>query len=194
MSAIAVWSLILGTLAFAFAVTPLFGVSFLFAIPGLILGIVALARREKPFSVALLGLIISAVGWLISIIVAVAVAASTVQSLQSIKNLPPKPATSVSASKPAASVPAIAPIVWSGDGELVTEKQTLNGDFKVTLTTSADCYYGPDLNGAGFPNVPSLMAPGTVESNLYDLSGEYYLQMFTGPSPQCPWTLTLTPN
>lgn len=74
MSAIAIWSLILGTLAFAFAVTPLFAVSFLFAIPGLILGIVALARRKKPFAVALLGLIISVVGWIISIIVAIAVA------------------------------------------------------------------------------------------------------------------------
>ena len=188
---ITVFSFVLGLIAFLCAVTPAYAISFLFAIPGLILGIVALARQRKPFWMSLSGLIISAVGWLVSIVVAAVVAAS---SLHPATSTVTTPAPAASSSQSAPSVPARSSVVWSGDGEMTTDKQALSGDYKVTLTATQDCFYGPNLEGAGHEVMPSLNATGTAESFLYGLTGDYYITMFTGPSPRCPWTLTFTPN
>lgn len=37
--------------------------------------------------------------------------------------------------------------------------------------------------------------PVDGETNVYGLeSGNYYLNVITGPAPGCPWTVTLTPQ
>jgi hypothetical protein len=194
---ITVFSFALGLVSLVLAVTPGYLASFLVAIPGLILGIIALARRKRPFWMSLAGLLSSALGWFISIVVSLVVAASSVNpATTSVITRAPASPNSQSAPSVVAPTPIVAPapVVWSGDGELTTDKQELNGDYKVVLTVTQDCYYGPNLEGAGRENLPSLQAVGTVESFVYGLSGDYYIKMFTGPSPNCPWTLTFTPN
>jgi hypothetical protein len=188
---VAILSLVFGAWAFVFAVTPAYPISFLFAIPGLILGIIALARKMMPFWASLSGLISSSVGWLISIIVAVVVAAS---ALHSGVPLIKAPAPAAPNSQSAPEVAARATVVWSGDGDITTDKHALSGDYKVTFTANAVCDYFPSLEGAGSEDLASLATAGTVESYVYGLTGDYYMKMVTGASPNCPWTLTFTPN
>jgi hypothetical protein len=96
ISAIAMLALVFGVFAFVLAVTPGFAVSFLFAIPGLVLGIIAVAKRKQPFGLSVSGLVISATSWFLSIVVAVVVVAVTAASMVSSNVSAPDPSPSVS--------------------------------------------------------------------------------------------------
>lgn len=84
----------------------------------------------------------------------------------------------------------IAPIVVAGDGEANTAPIQLNGDYRVVWTVGNDCFYGADLEGADRESIFTASEPGSGETFLYDLRGEYYVQMITGPSPACPWSIS----
>lgn len=88
------------------------------------------------------------------------------------------------------------PRTLSGGGELNTEPFRLaGGDYTAAYDFGGDCYYSIDIEG------PSQDAAGTGDGPIADTTvlygldaGEYHLEVITGPTPNCPWTVTLTPR
>lgn len=87
----------------------------------------------------------------------------------------------------------------SGGGERSTDPFELDGGrYAVTYKLDQDCYYSASLSPVEGDGIPESLATGTGpiegDSNVYDVTGgEYYVEMITGPDPDCPWEITLTP-
>jgi hypothetical protein len=85
-------------------------------------------------------------------------------------------------------------ITKSGPGKEVTGKFTLEGDYSIAWTTGGDCTYYGDLE----PGNNSIFQADTALSgrnNIYGLSaGTYWIDVNTFAPPECPWTVTLTPQ
>ena len=81
----------------------------------------------------------------------------------------------------------------SGDGQTNSAQMDLTGDYTVTWSTAGDCYYSADLQGPNRERLFTADAATAGTGNLYDLEGVYHVEMITGPSPSCPWIVTLTP-
>jgi hypothetical protein len=82
---------------------------------------------------------------------------------------------------------------FSGEGETIgTEKRILGGDYKISWETFGKCYYAADLSSG-----ESLFTAGDLASSnsyLYELvEGEYFLNVNTGPVPNCPWQISFVP-
>ena len=85
---------------------------------------------------------------------------------------------------------------FEGGGERSTEAFRLSGDYVVTVTTGSDCFYGIDLDDAddGFTeeSLATRSEPGTTTTNLFAIPrGRYFIDVITGPSPDCPWTVRI---
>lgn len=85
---------------------------------------------------------------------------------------------------------------WSHTGEQSTEPFTLAGGRYVAMwELDSDCFYSLALKspeGPGRVDVGGGDEPGRYRDNLYDIEpGEYYLNVITGPPPNCSWRLTL---
>lgn len=71
------------------------------------------------------------------------------------------------------------------------------GRYKATFSFKAGCAYYVDLRDVK-DEVPSMSVgtgDGPVDgtNNLYAVpAGEYYLNVNTGPVPECPWSVALT--
>ncbi len=90
---------------------------------------------------------------------------------------------------------ARAPVTFAGDGQANSVQAAMSGNYTFAWQTSGSCYYAADLEGGTFSeSVFSADSALTGSGNLYDLEAlDYYLQMITGPSPNCAWTITFTP-
>lgn len=90
-----------------------------------------------------------------------------------------------------------APVVLTADGANVTAPFRLaGGTYKSTWQTFGphDCYHGGKLNGGTYGTVMTAQGITQGETYVYDVEpGEYYVEVFTGPSPNCRWQITLTP-
>lgn len=86
-------------------------------------------------------------------------------------------------------------VTWQGDGQMDSDVAHLAGNYRLDWETLGDCFYAGDLEGGRLrPSVVSSNGIGTGTTNLQDLApGDYYLQMITGPSPDCGWKVTLSP-
>ena len=85
---------------------------------------------------------------------------------------------------------------FSGGGEQATEAFLMGGDYVVTVTTGSDCYYGIDLEdadgGFNWESLATRSEPGTSTTNLFAIPrGRYFIDVITGPSPDCPWTVRI---
>jgi hypothetical protein len=161
------------------------------SVAGIILGIIGLNLQDRQRGQAVWGLVLASIALFISsglFSPSVSISAQTESAS--------KPAAS-SVSPTVSQEPAAArgTITYSGTGELNTAKQQLNGDYQASFETMGDCYYSGKLKGAGTADLPTVDEAGTVISNFYDISpGDYFVDMITGPSPGCGWSLTLTPT
>jgi hypothetical protein len=99
-------------------------------------------------------------------------------------------------SSPEASEPAdAATVTYSGEGDVITAPQHLEGDYRVDWTTGGDCTYYGHVEPGSFMEAFSASAATSGTSYLYDLTpNDYYLDVITGPAPSCPWTATFTPQ
>lgn len=90
-------------------------------------------------------------------------------------------------------VPPRAVVTLSGDGKFDSANFNLSGDYTVTWKTSQACSYYVSLE-PGFKDVFSAVAPMTGTGNIHGLAaGKYYFHVNTGPSPECAWSVNLTP-
>jgi hypothetical protein len=104
---------------------------------------------------------------------------------------PPRPPTTTT--PPPTPEPEVVTISAEGDGN--TPPFNLGGgDYLVTATFGADCYYGLELTGLDGQrrhNVGTSLDPGKQETYIYGVQpGRYYIMTYTGPPPRCPWSLT----
>lgn len=85
------------------------------------------------------------------------------------------------------------------NGELSTDPFDIDGGrYVVTYRLDGDCYYSARLSPVEGDLIPESLAVGRGpvegEGNVYDVApGSYYVEMITGPDPNCPWEITLTP-
>ena len=84
----------------------------------------------------------------------------------------------------------VAPITVSLEGDGNTAPFELDGDYKVTWSTAGDCYYSADLEGADRESLFSASDVASGETYIYGFSGNFYVQMITGPAPNCGWSIT----
>jgi hypothetical protein len=188
---VGVAALIVGIAALAFCANPsTFFLALLFGFAGIVLGIIGLNIQNDQRGQAIWGLVLATLALIIYsgiLIPSVSISAQTE---------PDSVSTTGSASPTSSqeSATARATITCAGTGDGNSAKQPLSGDYQVTLDALGDCFYGGDLEGSGSEDLPTIMKSGTVTSSLYGISaGDYYVDMITGPSPGCGWTLTLTP-
>lgn len=88
---------------------------------------------------------------------------------------------------------ASAAVVLKADGQQDTAPFHLDsGRYKSTWQAFDDCEYFGDLKPGNFPYVlrAARVASGQTFINGVK-SGEYYIHMNTGPSPECRWQITL---
>jgi len=95
--------------------------------------------------------------------------------------------------------PAAEPIVQSGQGVGLTPPfEVPAGDYAVHYNFGQDCYYSGDLrptDGDEFDGFDIGSGQGPIEGDTYAYDvpgGEYYIDLNTGPAPNCPWEITLT--
>lgn len=97
------------------------------------------------------------------------------------------------------AAPTPAPTTLSGGGDTSTDPFTLDGGrYAVHYRFDGSCYYSATLESpSGEPMLVDLgTGDGPVEgdTNAYAVEpGDYYVQVITGPAPNCPWEITLTP-
>ena len=95
---------------------------------------------------------------------------------------------------PAAATQEI--VTFSGEGELNTDKVSMAGDYAVSWETFASCYYSAEVEGdsGGGEQAFTASDPYVGSNNIYGLAADsYYLQVITGPAPDCGWSVTFTP-
>ena len=90
------------------------------------------------------------------------------------------------------------PITLTGEGEMNSAKTALRGDYAVDWKTLGDCYYSADLRAKetslDAKTVFTAAKAGSGTGNVYGLNADdYFLKVITGPSPDCGWSVTLTP-
>jgi hypothetical protein len=83
-----------------------------------------------------------------------------------------------------------------GTGEKSTNPFQLNGDYAVVIRTSGDCYYAFDIDrtsdGHTQESLGSHDGEDDTATRIYAVpSGSYFIDVITGPSPSCPWTVTI---
>jgi hypothetical protein len=89
--------------------------------------------------------------------------------------------------------PAGDPITFSLEGDGNSAKVFMQGDYSLSWQTAGDCVYYADLEDGG-GSLFSASAATSGSGFVYGLSGaEYYVQMITGPAPDCGWSVTFTP-
>lgn len=101
---------------------------------------------------------------------------------------------------PAASTPARvaeSPITLTRPGDGNTPPLDLaGGAYAVSVTTEKPCFHTftlRTLEGENAADLASTRVAGTLENTVYAVrAGRYYVAAITGPD--CPWTLTLTPQ
>jgi len=167
------------------------------ALAALILGIVGLARVNRPKAAALIGLILGAIAIVMSIVMAV-VYTVAFAALGSSSNSSNDDSGAGSATAPTAAAPVDSrqPVTFSGAGELSSSPQPMSGNYSVSWTTSDDCAYYAELT-SGDDSEDAFSADNATSgtSNMYGLaSAPWYMKMITGPAPDCNWTVTFTPN
>lgn len=104
----------------------------------------------------------------------------------------PEPAEPAPPATPALPAAEREPVTVGADGDGNSEKFILTGDYKVVWETFGDCFYGADLEDGG----GSLFSASDVtagETFVYGVDGSYYVQMITGPAPNCGWSVTFEP-
>ncbi|WP_160664984.1 hypothetical protein [Pseudarthrobacter sp. ATCC 49987] len=79
-----------------------------------------------------------------------------------------------------------------------SKKFALKGSYSVTWTTLGSCYYSATLKTEDRPvggeTAFSALHEASGTGNIYGLkAAAYYLDVITGPAPNCGWTVTLTP-
>lgn len=94
-----------------------------------------------------------------------------------------------------APAPAEQPRALSAGGEQTTASFPLaGGDYTAAYSFGGECYYSVDLEASGSVSAGTGNGPVEGTTNVYGLRpGDYHLQVITGPDPDCPWTVTLTP-
>lgn len=97
---------------------------------------------------------------------------------------------------PPAPIPE-APISTDGPGQRNSGSFTLRGGaYAVQASMAQACTYYLDLRpteGGSGTDLISATQPGEYTNTVYNVDpGEYYVQAITGPD--CPWSLTLTPQ
>ncbi len=107
--------------------------------------------------------------------------------------------TTTTTEAPTTTAAAAEPIVVSGPGvQLTPPFEVPAGDYAVHYNFSADCYYSTNLvpvGGETYDGFDLGSGTGPVEGDTYAYgveSGEYYIDLNTGPAPNCPWEITLT--
>jgi hypothetical protein len=98
------------------------------------------------------------------------------------------PKVEVTTSEPETATPLSFTLAGVGN----TAKAEMGGDYSFQWETVGDCYYSADLEDGN----TSLFAADDATSGtgyVYDLkSGDYFVQMITGPAPGYGWTITFT--
>jgi hypothetical protein len=84
----------------------------------------------------------------------------------------------------------------TGTGANKTESFRLNGDYTVTLNTASDCYYGFSIDRTSDGNMEEHLGShdgaDSTSTRIYAVpSDSYFVDVITGPSPSCPWTVTI---
>jgi hypothetical protein len=90
-------------------------------------------------------------------------------------------------------------VTLSSGGQQATAPFHLEGGrYTVHYRFGGNCYYGADLESTSadasvHEDVGTGMGPVEGDTNIYGIeSGEYYVDMITGPVPDCPWEIVLT--
>lgn len=104
---------------------------------------------------------------------------------------PPPPA----AEAPPKKAPESITIGGDGDGNSAPFNLA-GGEYRATVTFGGNCYYSIDLDDTTgeqrSKDVGSASEPLTLENFLYQVKeGRYFFGVITGPSPRCPWSVTL---
>jgi hypothetical protein len=88
---------------------------------------------------------------------------------------------------------ARAQVIFTGEGDTEgTAKQPLSGNYEVSWNTYGDCVYYADLSSGNDIFSADAITSGTMY--LYDLdSGDFYIEVITGPAPSCAWDITFNP-
>ena len=156
-------ALILGAVAFVFAVTPAAAVAWVFAIPAIVLGIIGLTRKNKGKGTSIAGLSVGAAAWLVSIIVTVALAASAVVSEDSGTTVTKASGASTHSAVPDTKTAVIGDIVTNHDGVAFTVNSVTCG-----LTSAPDQIYGTDAPTGQFCQIKFTVKNGSSSSLTLD--------------------------
>ncbi|MGO4856217.1 hypothetical protein [Arthrobacter sp. 2MCAF14] len=166
------------------------------------------ARPKNPKTVPLaVFIVVTVVAFVVGIMAGsggssseLAAAKSRISQLeaQPTANAPQNVSGTPSAGPTASSTPIPAAVTLSGDGQMTSKKVALKGDYSVSWKTLGSCYYSATLkSGADSLSDPEAFtanheASGT--NNVYGLkAADYYLDVITGPTPSCGWTVTMMP-
>jgi len=86
-------------------------------------------------------------------------------------------------------------VTFTGDGDgASSNEERMGGDYDVTWTTN-DCYYSFTLKGAGREDVGSSSDTLSGSNTVYDIEeGRYHLDVITGPSGSCAWSVRFVPR
>jgi hypothetical protein len=113
-----------------------------------------------------------------------------------------QPSATATATTPTATIkPTPEPpesVTFSAQGQQTSAPQNLRGgNYKVHYVFGGDCAYYASLKGVSNGVDKLDLATGSSktagDTYAYGLpSGAVYIDMNTGPSPSCPWTITLT--
>lgn len=90
------------------------------------------------------------------------------------------------------------PQTFEGTGDGSTMLNKLAGDYTVEWFTFGPCYYSADLvkqgDSSGDGVFTAMDEPSTGKTYLYGADEAfYYINMITGPSPACGWSVTFIP-
>jgi hypothetical protein len=152
-------ALILGVIGFVFAVTPASAVAWIFAIPAIVLGIIGLTRKNKGKGTSIAGLSVGAVAWLVSIIVTVALAASSVVSADNSTTVTNGSGSKSHSTTAPANNPGIGDTVTNHAGVAFTVSSVACG-----LTSAPDDIYGTDAPKGQFCLVTFTVKNGSNAS------------------------------
>jgi hypothetical protein len=171
---LAIISMAVGVVALVFAVIPpVVGFTFVVAITAIVLGIIALAthRPGKPF--AIVGIVVGAVAWLVSIIVFFVTIANGISEIAS-SDFEPLPAVPEITSAPLTptSIATPPPVAKPGVGATVTTRENL----AVTLNSSTcgiahagDQYLGQNAKGQFCELTFTFVNGGDKQVSISDL-------------------------
>jgi hypothetical protein len=101
--------------------------------------------------------------------------------------------------RPPTTPPSPEGVTLGAGGQQATAPFRLDGGrYTVHYRFGGDCFHGGTLQSTStdafvYEDVGTGTGPIEADTNVYGIeSGEYYIDMITGPAPDCPWEIVLT--